>query len=88
MSSLHQWKLPGAWEFNEVPSSALANGKTTRLPQRSMLPTTVFTVVKADHPGLFMNSQLPTMALQVSVNLPSVITLSLSGCRDTKHRCL
>ena len=35
LSTLHQWKQPGAWDFCEVPSLALANGETT-----TMVPAT------------------------------------------------
>ena len=64
-----------------MPSSALANGETTRLPLWSVLATIVVcTAVKTSKADLFKNLQLPTMVLQVSISLsntPTSLSLSL-----------
>ena len=72
-----------------MPSSALANGETTRLPLWSVLATIgVCTAVKTSKADLFKNLQLPTMVLQVSISLSNTSTslsLSLCGQRHKKQ---
>lgn len=75
-----------------MPSSALANGETTRLPLWSVLATIVVcTAVKTSKADLFKNLQLPTMVLQVSISLsntPTSLSLSHSVDSGTRSKCL